>query len=169
VVASVLDFIFKHFPIWWFYIKILSWGGGNIGFRISTKHEFWHFTYIFLFSWICVFNIMSVLKDADVHLLMWIHWYIIITDLYTKIEFDRDLLGTFKVLIVFSKDIQEPSWSYGSWIYNYLCNQCISPLTLWVLIQLRWYVMKVVSDLRQVGGFLQVLRFPPPIKLTATI
>ena len=27
------------------------------------------------------------------------------------------------------------SWSYGSWIYNYLCNQtqCLSPLTLWVL------------------------------------
>ena len=23
------------------------------------------------------------------------------------------------------------SWSYGSWIYNYLCNQCLSPLTLW--------------------------------------
>ena len=21
---------------------------------------------------------------------------------------------------------QGPSWSYGSWIYNYLCNQCIS-------------------------------------------
>jgi hypothetical protein len=19
-----------------------------------------------------------------------------------------------------------PSWSYGSWIYNYLCNQCLS-------------------------------------------
>ena len=31
------------------------------------------------------------------------------------------------------------------------------------------YVIKFVSDLRQVGGFLQVLRFPPPIKLTATI
>jgi hypothetical protein len=24
------------------------------------------------------------------------------------------------------------SWSYGCWIYNYLCNQCLSPLTLWV-------------------------------------
>ena len=24
------------------------------------------------------------------------------------------------------------SWSNGSWIYNYLHNQCISPLTLWV-------------------------------------
>jgi len=20
------------------------------------------------------------------------------------------------------------SWSYGSWFYNYLCNQCLSPL-----------------------------------------
>jgi len=29
-----------------------------------------------------------------------------------------------------------PSWSlsYGSWIYNYLCNQCLSPLKLWVWI-----------------------------------
>jgi len=25
-----------------------------------------------------------------------------------------------------------PSWSYGSWIYNYLCNQCLSPLKLCV-------------------------------------
>ena len=41
------------------------------------------------------------------------------------------------------------SWSYGSWIYN--------------------YVIKFVSDLLHVGGFLQVLRFPPLIKLTATI
>jgi hypothetical protein len=30
-------------------------------------------------------------------------------------------------------------------------------------------VIKLVSDLRQVSGFLRVLRFPPPIKLTATI
>ena len=29
------------------------------------------------------------------------------------------------------------SWSHGSWIYNYLCNQCLSPLTLWVWIPLR--------------------------------
>ena len=24
------------------------------------------------------------------------------------------------------------SWSYGSWIYNYLCDQCLPPLKLWV-------------------------------------
>jgi hypothetical protein len=31
------------------------------------------------------------------------------------------------------------------------------------------YVIECISDLRQVSGFLWVLRFPPPIKLTATI
>jgi len=32
-----------------------------------------------------------------------------------------------------------PSWScsHGSWIYNYQCNQCISPLKLWVRIPRR--------------------------------
>jgi hypothetical protein len=61
------------------------------------------------------------------------------------------------------------------WIYNYLCNKCLSLLMLWIRILLRRGVLdttlrdKVVSDLRQVGGFLQVLWFPPPIKLTATI
>jgi hypothetical protein len=28
-------------------------------------------------------------------------------------------------------------WSYGSWIYNYLCDQCLSPLMLWVRISIR--------------------------------
>ena len=31
------------------------------------------------------------------------------------------------------------------------------------------YVIEFVSDLREVGSFLWVLRFRPPIKLTATI
>jgi hypothetical protein len=67
------------------------------------------------------------------------------------------------------------SWSYGSWINNYLCNQCLSPLKLWVRIPLRrgildqYYVIKFVSNLWQFGGFLWALRFPPPIKLTTTI
>ena len=52
------------------------------------------------------------------------------------------------------------SWSYGSWIYNYLFNQCLSPLTLWVWTPLRrgvqHYMIKCVSDLQQVDGFLRV-------------
>ena len=35
------------------------------------------------------------------------------------------------------------SWLYGSWIYNYLCNQCLSPLKLWVrtlfMARCTWY------------------------------
>ena len=34
---------------------------------------------------------------------------------------------------------------------------------------IKHYVIKFVSDLWQVDGFLRVFRFPPPIKLTATI
>jgi hypothetical protein len=37
------------------------------------------------------------------------------------------------------------------------------------MYSIQYYEIKFVSDLRQVCGFLQVLRFPPPIKLTATI
>ena len=45
-------------------------------------------------------------------------------------------------------------WSYGNWIYNYLCNQCLSPLKLWVrsLYSIQQYVVKIVKDLWQVGG-----------------
>jgi hypothetical protein len=66
----------------------------------------------------------------------------------------------------------EGLWSYGSWIYNFLCNQCLSPLTCELesrsgeVYSVQHYVIKFVSDLWQVGGF---LRFPPPIKLIAMI
>ena len=33
------------------------------------------------------------------------------------------------------------SWSYGCWIYNYLWNRCLLPLTLRVTIPLRWGVL----------------------------
>ena len=38
-----------------------------------------------------------------------------------------------------SKNVKGPSWlwSHGSWIYNYLCNRCLSSLTLWVRIPSR--------------------------------
>jgi hypothetical protein len=65
------------------------------------------------------------------------------------------------------------SWSYGSWIYNYLFNRCLSPLMLWVRIQLRARCTtlcdKVGQWLAQVGCFLRILQFPPSIKLTVTI
>ena len=47
------------------------------------------------------------------------------------------------------------SWSYGSWIYNYLWNQCLSPLKLWVRTpfmarctryNIMWHSISVTSD-----------------------
>ena len=49
------------------------------------------------------------------------------------------------------------SWSYGSQIYSYLCNQCLSQLMLWVRIPLMarcaqynimWYSLIVTCDSR---------------------
>ena len=37
-------------------------------------------------------------------------------------------------IMAFQKKGLSWSWSYVSWIYNYLCNRCLSPLTLWVRI-----------------------------------
>ena len=67
------------------------------------------------------------------------------------------------------------SWSHSSWIYSYLCNQFLSHNYIIVrsnldhceLNSIQHYVIKFVSELRQVRGFLSVLHFPPPIKLTA--
>jgi hypothetical protein len=57
-------------------------------------------------------------------------------------------------------------YCFFCWIYNYLCNQYISPLKFWVRVPLMvrysiHHVIKFISDLRQVSGFLEVLRFPP--------
>jgi hypothetical protein len=57
-------------------------------------------------------------------------------------------------------NLQGPLWSHGSWIYNYLCNQIIttnvvssSPAHDEVYL-IQHYVIKIFSDLRQIGGFL---------------
>jgi hypothetical protein len=68
--------------------------------------------------------------------------------------------GAVVVVIVWSLDLQ-------------LTVQSVHITTIVVssnpFIAIQHYVIKFVSDLRQVGGFLWVLWFPPPIKLTATI
>ena len=57
----------------------------------------------------------------------------------------------------------------------YICNQCLSHCCEFEsrstsatgeVYSIKHYVIKFVSDLWQVCGFLRVLRFPPPIKHT---
>ena len=59
-------------------------------------------------------------------------------------------------------------WSYGSWIYNYLCNQCLSPLMLWVQISIRARCTTLCDKCLSVICNRLVIfpgysRFPPPI------
>ena len=91
----------------------------------------------------------------------WLHSYEILTKQKHKL-----INGEYRIII---NNGLSWSWSYDSWIYNYLCNPYISQLTLWVRIPLMGKVYSIqhyIGDLRKIGGF---LRFPPPIKLTATI
>ena len=62
---------------------------------------------------------------------------------------------------------------YGSWIYNHLVQSV--PFTTKVVssnpvhgkvYSIQHYVIKFVSYLQRFGGFLRVLQFPLPIKLT---
>ena len=53
-----------------------------------------------------------------------------------------------------------------------VCNRCLSPLTLWVRIPLKRGLFDTTlcdKVCQSLSGFLRVLRFLPPIKLTATI
>ena len=99
---------------------------------------------------------------------------------YFHVVCDISVFSWNKTVLVFSL-LLTSAWplnlqlSYGSWIYNYLCNQCLSPKvvrsnpTHGEVYSIQHYVIKFVNDFRQVGGFLLVLWFPPPIKLSATI
>ena len=44
------------------------------------------------------------------------------------------LLLLIIIIIIIILSFKGLLWLYGSWIYNYLCNQCLSPLKLLVLI-----------------------------------
>jgi hypothetical protein len=72
-------------------------------------------------------------------------------------------LGAVVVVIVCELDLQQPIQSVPITTKVVSWNPAHSEV---YLIQ---HVIAFVSDLRQAGGFLQALRFPPPIKLTATI
>ena len=58
-----------------------------------------------------------------------------------------NICSQFLWIVLFSHRKWGPSWScsHDVWIYDYLCNQCLSPL-------------KFVGDLWQLGGCLWVLR-----------
>ena len=120
-----------------------------------------------------IFSFLYCELFVDQHLSFWM--------LY-RLSFDLRLLiatGMFKLFLDPISN-QGPSWlwswSYGSKIYDYLCNRSVPISTKVVgsspihgeVYSIQYYVIKFVSNLWQVTDFLQVLWFPP-IKLTAMI
>ena len=76
-------------------------------------------------------------------------------------------------LVTYSSQLLEgPSWpwSYGSWTYNYLCNQYLSPLMLWVRFSIRSMCTTVCDKVcRRLATGWWFLRLAPQLKLTAIL
>ena len=62
----------------------------------------------------------------------------------------------------------EPSWpwSYGSWIYKYLCNQLLSRLILWVRIWIRTRCTALCDKVCQWLATCQWFSSDPPVSST---
>ena len=63
------------------------------------------------------------------------------SEIYIRIQIPKQskMRWCYVISVIFYLITKVPLWSWlhGSWIYNYLCNQCLSPLTLWVRTPLR--------------------------------
>ena len=151
-------------------VVIFLWLISQLGF-ISTQSRYILAT--------CDFNIlakiinMQAFSDLAIVLSLFILSYVLVIYIYIacdRLEWKGMLFCIVFICIVIGDP--DPSWSCsnGSWIYNFLCNQCPLPLKLWVRIPLMarciWYNIKFFSNLRQVGDFLWIFRFPASIKLT---
>ena len=57
-------------------------------------------------------------------------------------------------------------WSYGSWIYNYLCNQCLSPLMSQVRISIRARCITLCDKVCQWLATGRLVSSVPPVSST---
>ena len=61
---------------------------------------------------------------------------------------------SFRLVLCDKRGLLWP-WSYGSWIYNYLCNRCLSPLMLWFQIPL-WARYTTITLCNKVSQWLKL-------------
>ena len=91
---------------------------------------------------------MSLVIFAFYGALNFVVWYIVARKAKSEWKWiycltDRRLELSKGMAYLFQNNMRDPSWSwsYGSWIYNYLCNHHLSPLKLWDQIPLRQTVL----------------------------
>ena len=70
------------------------------------------------------------------------------SQIYIRIQIPKQskMRWCYVISVIFYLITKIPSWSWshGSWIYNYLCNQCLSPQTLWVRTPLKRGVLNAI-------------------------
>ena len=76
-----------------------------------------------------LFILMIIIYSHDHYLFSW-SLFILMIIVYSHFTLISEYNKVF-IYIACNKGLSW-SWVYGSWIYNYLCNQCLSPLKLWV-------------------------------------
>jgi hypothetical protein len=99
-------------------------------------------------------------------------WYNIVYKLWSNIHVDNNIMVSIHCIMYRGRRYRDRM------VVGFITIFAISAKHHWhcetepfsgEMYSIQHYVIKFVSDLRQVGGFLWVLRFPPPIKLTTTI
>jgi len=71
----------------------------------------------------------------------WVFWLCVNMSYHLPVVIYILVVFNTQYIIIENKFGSLWSWLYGSWIYNYLYNQCLSPLKLWVRIPLRRSVL----------------------------
>ena len=103
-----------------------------------------------------------------------------ITKMNDNINMDNTIAGPVKNILIktisqlvkeccHGRDLMEIGFTTTCAISAYHHSSCEFESRSGEVYLIQHYVIKFVSDLRQVGGFLRVLQIPSPIKLTTTI
>jgi hypothetical protein len=154
----ILFFLFFFFLFIVFFFIIINIVSFILFLVFYTRIAFF---VLFCYNCVCegVFNFSQTAKLFEWHwhiLFQWNDWSTCICNFAGWVYI---LICLLLVVVINRGWGSSWSWSYGSWIYNYLWNQY---LKLWVRIPLRRSVLDTtlcdyVSDLRHVGGLLRVV------------
>ena len=94
---------------------------------------------------LCYFTDISTPKDLTIKV------YLTNCRCFEHNVFYISLLQTWYIYLSLQQGHRGPG-SYGSWIYNYLCNQCLLQLMLWVRLPLRARCTTLWSSLSVICG-----------------
>jgi hypothetical protein len=181
IICITLQIIWIYSLVW--KGPLWSWSYGSYELQLSMQ---WVPITTMMFVWSsfcfnCTFKHMVVMSNSCFCMANFFPIFLRGIKMFSSL-LQRFRISSWWVISTFSFQINrfrqcKPlwSWSYGSYELQ-LAMQWV-PITTNVVssnpihgevYSIQHYVIKFVSDLRQVGGFLLALQFPP-IKLTATV